>query len=253
MQSKAVRVRLSLCAAGIFLLAHTSLAQPTDLEARPITNAEPKRVTRTFGINANTFQPESQNLLTKAAEQTTAERVREFLTAAGLDFTAANPPRIFLNERTGILLIDATLAEVKKVEAALKRIAQRPLQVRLETRIAEVPMDAKNPELRSLINTLFGTDPLHSLLHPLPATEDQTPPTEANLRREILTAGDMRKVMRALEAEIGVDLMSAPNIVTISGRQARVTIESEQHEPITDPPFHALPNRVNLLNRGTTE
>jgi general secretion pathway protein D len=44
----------------------------------------------------------------------------------------------------------------------------------------------------------------------------------------ILTDPQFRVVIRALEQREGVDLLSAPKITTVSGRQARISIEDTQ-------------------------
>jgi general secretion pathway protein D len=44
----------------------------------------------------------------------------------------------------------------------------------------------------------------------------------------ILTDPQFRLVVRALEQREGVDLLSAPKITTVSGRQARIAIEDIQ-------------------------
>jgi general secretion pathway protein D len=44
----------------------------------------------------------------------------------------------------------------------------------------------------------------------------------------ILTDPQFRVVIRALEQREGVDLLSAPRITTMSGRQARISIEDTQ-------------------------
>ena len=44
----------------------------------------------------------------------------------------------------------------------------------------------------------------------------------------ILTDPQFRLVVRALEQREGVDLLSAPKITTVSGRQARIAIEDTQ-------------------------
>jgi beta-lactamase regulating signal transducer with metallopeptidase domain len=138
-----------------------------------------------------------------------------YLARHGLSFTniqrdVAPPqdqPAIFYNDRTGILFVRATEPDLQKLETVLARINEStPQQIQLETRILDVSADASG-KLQLTSDT----------------ANIQTGPGGSSASF-ILRPADARKLMARLDAMPGVTQMAAPNIVTLSARQASIRI-----------------------------
>jgi general secretion pathway protein D len=205
------------------------------------------------------------------------DTVRNFFVAAGVDFTtnafqqggagAAGgvpiPPQksIFFNDRSGVLMVRATLKDLDLIENALQALNISPDQVLIETRIAEISQrDNKAVGFDWYLgNVLLGNGKAGLQGGTAPSFNDGssfanpegTFPNPAIPRQDtdqlitsgltgnggipavatlsgILTDPQFRLVVRALEQREGVDLLSAPRITTVSGRQARISIEDTQ-------------------------
>ena len=208
---------------------------------------------------------------------TIQDTVRNFFIAAGVDFNTNAlaqqggagagglpvPPQkaIFFNDRTGVLMVRATLKDLDLIENALQALNISPDQVLIETRIAEISQrDNKAVGFDWYLgNVLLGNGKAGLQGGTAPSFNDGssfanpegTFPNPAIPRQDtdqlltsgltgnggipavatlsgILTDPQFRLVVRALEQREGVDLLSAPRITTVSGRQARITIEDTQ-------------------------
>ena len=208
---------------------------------------------------------------------TVQDTVRNFFIAAGVDFQtnqfaqgaggalggAPIPPQkaIFFNDRTGVLMVRATLKDLDLIENALQALNITPDQVLIETRIAEISQrDNKAVGFDWYLgNVLLGNGKAGLQGGTAPSFNDGssfanpegTFPNPAIPRQDtdqlitsgltgnngipavatlsgILTDPQFRLVVRALEQREGVDLLSAPKITTMSGRQARISIEDTQ-------------------------
>ena len=154
---------------------------------------------------------------------TPTERVQAHLERSGVQFNDGNGRKLFYNDRTGVLLVRATLAQLDAIEKAIHELNITAPQVQIETRIAEYNLDDIPADLAAHLDQILRL-----------ADELQAAKT---VKASVITSADMKVLFRALE-QTTVDLISAPTIVTISGRQARVA--TEQAAPvITDPPFTA--------------
>jgi general secretion pathway protein D len=209
---------------------------------------------------------------------TVIDSVRNFFIAAGLNFQTNNAQfqqagqfggagalpqqkAIFFNDRTGVLMVRATLAELDIVENALQALNIAPPQVMIEARIAEVTQrdnkavgfdwylgnillgngkaGVQGGTAPSFADSSSAANPQGTFPNPAlgRATTDQLItsglshnagiPAVATLSG-ILTDPQFRVVIRALEQREGVDLLSAPKLTTLSGRQARIAIEETQ-------------------------
>ncbi|MGZ8899292.1 MAG: tetratricopeptide repeat protein [Limisphaerales bacterium] len=209
---------------------------------------------------------------------TVQDTVRNFFIAAGVDFQtnqfaaggagggvggAPIPPQkaIFFNDRTGVLMVRATLKDLDLIENALQALNITPDQVMVETRIAEISQrDNKAVGFDWYLgNVLMGDGKVGLQGGTAPSFNDGSSfanpegtfpnpaipragtdqlitggltgnggiPAVATLSG-ILTDPQFRLVVRALEQREGVDLLSAPKIITMSGRQARISIEDTQ-------------------------
>lgn len=215
----------------------------------------------------------------------TIELVRNFFVAAGVDFStnaiaigATGLPQptgkaLFFNDRTGLLLVRATMEELDIVEKAIQVLNVAPPQVSIEAKFTEISQtDARalgfdwflgNFLMNSgAIGAQGGTAPSFSgaaspanptgifpgappdAVNPAgtiipPQSSDQL--ITAGLRSAgqggagtqvpavatitgILTDPQFRVVIRALEQRAGADLLAAPRVTTLSGRQAQIQI-----------------------------
>ncbi|MDX1952138.1 MAG: hypothetical protein SFY81_08120 [Verrucomicrobiota bacterium] len=188
-------------------------------------------------------------------------------TTAGAGFTGQpTPPQkaLFFNDRTGVLFVRATLRDLDIIEGAIQALNVTPPQVTIEAKFAEIGQnDSKAVGFDWFLgNTLMrngdigvqgGTAPSYrdssSFANPsgvfpgtfgVPSqptrlTSDQLLTTglrqsapEVATLTGILTDPQFRVVIRALEQRGGVDLLSAPRVTTVSGRQARIAVEDTQ-------------------------
>ncbi len=197
--------------------------------------------------------------------------VREFFTAAGVDFGAtaggpggarqgqapSNGKALFFNDRKGILFVRATLQDLDIIEAAIQMLNVTPPQVHIQSKIAEVTQDDRNSLGFNwfLGNTLMGNGNVGAQGGTAPSFAGV--PTTANpsgifpnpiipqsltdslisggLRNGlnapaigtlsgILTDPQFRVVVNALEQRDGVDVVSAPSVTTLSGRQTHIEV-----------------------------
>ena len=174
--------------------------------------------TKTFRVDPNPFV--ALNFPDLIAPSST-ELVQAHLTKNGLSFPeTGDGKKLFYNDRTGVLMVRATLAELDQVENALQLLNITPPQVQIEVKIAEYNLDDIPVDLPEHLQNIFSA-----------AQEPQ------NLKAAAITTDETKLLLRVLE-QTPVDLTSPPTITTLSGRQARIA--NEQQPPIlTDPPFTA--------------
>ena len=188
--------------------------------------------------------------------------VRQFFLAAGVDL--APPKAIFWNDRLGKLMVRATLQDLDIIEQAVQMLNEAPPQVMIDAKFAEVTQeDAKalgfdwflgntligngrmglqGGTAPSFVGPPSGANPVG--VFPGPGLVNAIPPAATDnlltsgLRNSIgnnvvpavgtftglLTDPQFRLVIRALEQRAGVDLLSAPRVTTMSGRQAQVKV-----------------------------
>jgi general secretion pathway protein D len=190
--------------------------------------------------------------------QSVQDEVRQFFTAAGINVLPPNT--VFFNDRTGVLMVRATSQELDIVQKAVEILNIAPPQVTIEAKFVEITQnDFKHLGFEWFLgNTLMsngrmgmqgGTAPsfqgapspanptgiFPSPTAPLPAqatdniltsglrngTSDFTSPAIATFTG-ILTDPQFRVVIHALEQRDGADLLSAPKVTTLSGRQTQI-------------------------------
>ena len=195
--------------------------------------------------------------------------VRNFFFAAGVDFStssmsiAAGLPQpkakaLFFNDRTGLLLVRATMEELDLVERAIQVLNTVPPQVTVEARVIEISQTQqravgfdwflgrtliKSPKAAddgsgSTAQPEAGTFPQAS-----PATDEipvlgDVPGMGPFLRSDrqgtsapgpatllgILTDPQFRVVLRALEQRGSTRILAHPRVTTLSGRQIQAEI-----------------------------
>ena len=196
--------------------------------------------------------------------QNIVDVVRQFFTTAGVDL--APPKNIYFNDRLGMLMVRATLQDLDIIEQAMQVLNMSPPQLTIESKFAEVSQDdsralgfdwylgnmivggnsllsgGTQPSLNGQPSTANpgGTFPGQNLI--APPTTIAPSATDGNLTQGlrnsgnalftytgILTDPQFRVVIRAMEQRTGVDLMLAPKITTLSGRQAQIKVANVQY------------------------
>jgi len=142
---------------------------------------------------------------------------------------------LFLNERTGELTIRATRKEFPLIEEVVAPFVQ--------VKAGPGGFFAFNPaELLSAPQILIESCYVE-YSGGLPFALDSKQDTVAsNVFKGILTAPQFEKAIRAIENTQGVDILTAPSVRTISGRQTRTQVETEKTIMFQTPPRQ--PRRV---------
>ena len=210
-----------------FLAASVTLAD----EPKKLTATGKEGETNRLPLSIRTFRlaPSAPPWLSRdvSRPESPSDVIYDYLVERGVDLAKGNGRQLFFNDRTGLLLVRATIPELDKVENVIKRRDFRVHQVLVETRIAEV---------REIERIAVGFDwYLGNVLG------NSGGPNDNSLASAVLTEEQFRVLIRTLEQREGVDLLSVPKITTLSGRQARVQIESPEapQQTITIPPFTA--------------
>jgi type II secretory pathway component GspD/PulD (secretin)/tetratricopeptide (TPR) repeat protein len=185
---------------------------------------------------------------------------RQFFTTAGVDFTTPGKTLVF-NDRLGMLMVRASLTDLDVIEQAVQVLNMSPPQISLEAKLMEVTQeDIKAlgfdwflgnwtmgngraigvqggqapvfsgqpsfanpsgifPDPLSQLGTLTSGDANQLITSGL--RNDANAPAIASITG-ILTDPQFRVVVRALEQRKGVNVMAAPKVTTLSGRQAQI-------------------------------
>ena len=192
-------------------------------------------------------------------------QVREYFQAAGVvNLGVTNGPdatQVFFNDRNGLLLVRASLQDLDIIQQAIELLNVIPPQVLVESKFAEINQDdSKSLGFDWFLgNTVMGpvlggagtqpslqgrptqANPLG--VFPLPATPIAASASDGNLTPAtalrnngpalatftgILTDPQFRVVIRALEQRGGTDVLAAPKVITVSGRQAQIQVTDIQ-------------------------
>jgi len=188
-------------------------------------------------------------------------QVREYFSAAGVaNLGVTNGPdatQVFFNDRNGLLLVRASLQDLDIIQSAIELLNVIPPQVLVESKFAEINQnDAKSLGFDWFLgNTIMGNvagqagtapslqgaaSPANPLgVFPLPQTPIGALASDGNLTPAtalrnngpalatftgILTDPQFRVVIRALEQRDGTDVLAAPKVITVSGRQAQIQV-----------------------------
>ncbi|MEK7684405.1 MAG: M56 family metallopeptidase [Verrucomicrobiota bacterium] len=207
------------------------------------TDEPPPLFTRTFKVDPGTIR---RNLAPSEDDPSTAtglqKALRDYFQKAGVDFPAppirqqgddrpASPSRkaAFFNERTGIIFVRATLAELDLIEKAIQVLNTAPPQVRLEVKVVDLSdADAKALGLDWFLGNVFAAGEKNELAASLRAAPSLSPPppsgsnvvpqtvpqatngTPAATLTPILDDAQFRHLLRLLESRTGADVPSPP-------------------------------------------
>lgn len=224
----------------------------------------PQLFTRTYKVDPNSFL-RSIREVTANSEGSLPDPgdvpslLRAFMAQAGLSFSTnsigtgvqgspqATGKALFFNDRNGLLLVRATREELDIISQALAVILSTPPQVVIEIKFIELnDAEFQKIGLESLINQagqesgILVTNRTGLLVPPNGTNEVDLLAGYALRGREQVTRGvqgtltdaQFRSVLRAFEKIPGADLLAAPRVTTLSGRQARIEV-AEVREILT--------------------
>lgn len=129
--------------------------------------------------------------------------------------------RIVADETNNALLIRATAEEYQEIKAALDELDRQPLQVLLEATIAEVTL---RDELSYGMQWFFGSDDVDIRLSEFAdGTVGQFFPGFSGL----LSRGDVRAVLNALDSVSEVNVISSPQLLVLDNQTAQLEVGDE--------------------------
>ncbi len=197
---------------------------------RPVPEVE-QLFTRTFKIHTNRFfanlitlgfldelPPGSQPVPLRDTGNTNfMQKVnrafQSYFASQGVDMDPVLGKAMYFNHGRSLLLVRATMQDLDKLEQALAQISTTQPQIQIEARFVEMAQ----ADSRTLgFDWLIGN----------PLSKDRVFTNSAGTGPMnfcgILTDPQFQVVLRTLEQRPGVDLLSAPRVTTLSGRQAQM-------------------------------
>jgi beta-lactamase regulating signal transducer with metallopeptidase domain len=218
--------------AGLPARSATPADRPTQEAAndgsRLVANEQEPLHTRWFKIDPDTSVQGLRDMLgtnrfpanPTNAELATAEGLRDFIKAIGVDLSP--PKSVFYSDRRGDLMVRATLADLDAIEQAVQVLNTSPPQVTIEVKFAEVSEDEiGGAELLASIGYDLNMKVTSPTTNAPPRTTSATDLSPPVLTR-ILTPPQFRVILRRLEQQKGVDLLTTPKITTLSSRPAQI-------------------------------
>jgi len=155
-----------------------------------------KLITRLYKVDERNFKASLQKTMGTNADDSAT--MRKFLTSLGLDLTQPGKA-VFLNDHNGMLLVRATLEDLKVVDAALEALNNSDAQIHIKARFIEVPR-----------GTVDGFEQfMVSSNHPVGLVG-------------ILTPENARAAIQGLEERKDVKILAEPEMVMLNGRQAQI-------------------------------
>ena len=156
------------------------------------------------------FKSGKAKLLFDEAKGTNAllAKVQIFLEKAGVDLSAPDKS-LFFNDQTGALMVRATVRDLDVVEKAIQMLNMSPPQVTIRVKVMEVPVTTNQGAPMFFRGTNI-------------ASAGQAFTSRVASVTGILTSEQYRQILSAMEKSGGVDLMNAPEVTTMSGRQAQI-------------------------------
>jgi type II secretory pathway component GspD/PulD (secretin)/beta-lactamase regulating signal transducer with metallopeptidase domain len=140
---------------------------------------------------------------------------------------ASTAPVMFFNDRTGVLYVRATLLELDLIDQGIQFLTSSPAQVNVEAKFVEMSEEQAQA--------------LTGIIHPLPQL-DQTGAAKPSLAstnrppiRGIMTDRQYREFIRSMEIASGVDVLSAPRVTTLSGRQTQIQVQNTLQNVVMKP------------------
>ncbi|HKQ40301.1 MAG TPA: M56 family metallopeptidase [Verrucomicrobiae bacterium] len=177
--------------------------------------------TRTFKVDPPRFEQSIKEFVEKnqiPPGDSFTHDLRFFIESLGVDLTP--PARFFYNSQLGTLMVRADVATLDSLEKAVQLMNASPPQLTIETKFVEM------------------SDPLEALdLRNLAISWDEH---GSNSFRGVLSPSRYRELMKWLEARSGVDILTAPRVTTLSGRQAQIKVVDVRYV-VTDLDYEVAP------------
>jgi general secretion pathway protein D len=190
------------------------------------------------------------------------QTVMDYFSASGVDLSPGLGKSLFYNDRQGILVVRGTMQDLELIEAAIQALNTQPSQVNIKAKFAEIfQEDSKALGFDWYLGNWLmgngtmgmqgGTAPSYagasSPANPegwFPGSASANPATTlaAKSTDQILTSGlrssapalgtftgiltdpQFRVVIKALEQRSGVEVLNAPELTIISGRQGQIKV-----------------------------
>jgi beta-lactamase regulating signal transducer with metallopeptidase domain len=164
-------------------------------------------------------------------------RFKSFMESAGVDLSAADKA-VFMSTTKGMLMVRATLRDLETVQQTVAALNTNPPQLTIRVKALEVTRDsARSNELDWFLGTYVSRN--DSGTNASAANVIET--GDLNLVKSgtrnsvggslpsptitgVLTDEQFRAVIKGLEQRGGTDLLSAPDVTTLSGRQAQIKV-----------------------------
>lgn len=193
--------------------------------------------TRTFKVDTNEFA-RALGMVGPVAATNFHAAHRDFFSSLGVDLEAPGKS-LFYGDRRGTLFVRATLADLDIIEQALSVMNAPVPQVNIQAKFIEVTQnDTKAIGFDWYLGNVLsggvsqGAQRGSALGNPGLTSTNLVSHLQAggkfsltsNLLTGILTPAQASVVFRALEQRQGVEILSSPSVVTLSGRQAQIQI-----------------------------
>ncbi|HTJ00733.1 MAG TPA: M56 family metallopeptidase [Dongiaceae bacterium] len=177
-------------------------------QARDVDAGSPAALfIRTFRVDPRGFTTSVRQHARLHSDSTPAEfiqAVRKILAEAGADFQT-NGRSIYFENSKGILFARGSAQDLDTVEAVLQTLNIQPPQVNFRVRFIEIPEALP----AGLLKTFATNGPSESWMG-------------------ILTASAAKALQEQLEKQSGLDILAAPSVTTLSGRQAHIEVVNVQ-------------------------
>ena len=182
-------------------------------------SSDGKLFTRTFKVDAGQFarrfgfstpepvaQGGSGRSQTRTNEfQTGFINLRNHFLTNGINLDGSAGKAIYYKDQQGWLYVRATLKELDAIEPVLAQLQREATIINIKARFIEVP-SAQMPRVMNLLLTNAGS------MGPQLFVQQHLADPEA------------KKILNELDAMPGVQLLSAPEVTTLNGRQAQIQI-----------------------------
>jgi len=169
--------------------------------------------TRTFKVNPTLFLENLRKETGNSENTGVRELIHAFLGSLG--FRTNAPNMIYFNDREGLLFLRGPLEELDLAHQAIDRLLPVPAQIMVETRFVELRQD----HLKAL-GLDFLSNQASRPANPAPASTS----TENRDAVIVLTASQAKATLQKVREMTGVDVLSAPRMTTLSGRQAEISV-----------------------------
>ena len=189
------KAKTAIVAGVAVILAATSGTIVIKAINRPL----PKLETRAFKVDARTFVANLQKATGASSTEPVSQMASDYFVTKGIGF---RPPKsIAFNDTQSLLFVKATLSDLNAIEKIIQQLASAPPQVHSKAYFIKVP----ESDVQSILKTGTVVD------------------TKEGNTVEIISPVQTSLLLRGLRSS-GAMILSEPEVVTLSGRQAQLSI-----------------------------